>query len=134
MIRALDTVARNRRGFTVIELMIVVALIGILASIAFPLYANIQARARVAKAQADLRALASAAAAYAGHAGSFPTNLNNLTAVTKVNGIAVGPFMRAIPTRPNTTWTTYSYTRLTGGTTVRITTSSSKDGVAIRVP
>src|SRR4029077_20827962 len=62
----------NQRGFTLVELLIVVAIIRVLAPIAVPLYANLQARARIAKAQADTRAIASALSIYMAHCGGLP--------------------------------------------------------------
>ena len=144
------------KGFTLIELMVVVAIIGILSAIAIPLYASMQQKARISRAQADMAVLASAFAAFGSHCGDVPgtiaawpaagapaagatcaatvgsTGPAQLTAaVTDGAGISAGPFMRTVP-QPLATWA-YAYVR-TGTGTFTLTGTSADLAAPIVLP
>jgi prepilin-type N-terminal cleavage/methylation domain-containing protein len=117
---------RNSAGFTLIELMIVVAVIGILAAISIPLYGSVQQRARISKVQADLRAIAAAVSADQAHTGNFPPEI--------AAGQIAGPFLNGVPTLPSggvPTWSTYAYASNANG---MFSLSATGDGTTVAVP
>jgi len=59
-------------AFTLIELLIVVAIIGILAAIAVPNFLNAQLRANIAKVDSDMRTISQAMEMYILDNGSYP--------------------------------------------------------------
>jgi type IV pilus assembly protein PilA len=75
--------ARNQQGFTLIELMIVVVIIGILAAIAIPNYNNLTQRARVAQVKSNMHTLQVACENFSTrNNGSYPAN----AAATTIDG------------------------------------------------
>ena len=64
-----------QQGFTLIELMIVIAIIGILAAIAIPSYQDYTARAQVAEALNMTGGYKTAVAEYYSESGAWPTSI-----------------------------------------------------------
>ena len=96
-----------KKGFTMIELIFVIVILGILASVAIPRLAATREDAEISAAVANLRTLISDASAYYTVKGSFPTGTkwNQITNVPLVNtaGAAIDAANAVATTAPNAT-------------------------------
>jgi general secretion pathway protein G len=80
-------ILKSRKGFTIIELLIVIAVIAILIGIALPKFKGMRDEGNIAKAKGELRTLQTAVESYKIHTNSYPTALGNLNANTTVPNI-----------------------------------------------
>jgi len=69
---------RDRKGFTLIELMIVVAIIAILAAIAIPNFLKFQAKSKQSEARTMLTGVYEAELAYFATENEFSNNMNEI--------------------------------------------------------
>ncbi|HEU4637107.1 MAG TPA: prepilin-type N-terminal cleavage/methylation domain-containing protein [Edaphobacter sp.] len=82
----------DEQGFTLIELMIVMVIIGILAAIAVPMYVQSVRHAREAVLREDLRTLRSAIDSYTVDKQKAPQTLDDLVEAGYIKALPVDPF------------------------------------------
>lgn len=71
-----NTMKRAQQGFTLIELMIVVAIIGILAAVALPAYQDYTTRAKISEVMAAASSCKTGVAEFIQTNGTFPADAN----------------------------------------------------------
>jgi prepilin-type N-terminal cleavage/methylation domain-containing protein len=76
---------KDNKGFTIIELLIVIVVIGILAAIGFVAYGNVTKSARDSDRQADASAIAKKAEEYYASNGQYPANIAAIAALEGVD-------------------------------------------------
>jgi general secretion pathway protein G len=89
---------RSGAGFTLIELMIVMSLIVILASIGLTLYTNSVIRAKESVLKEDLFRMRDAIDQYYADKGKYPVTLDSLVSEKYLRSIPVDPFTNSADT------------------------------------
>ena len=95
---------KNRKGFTLVELVVVIAIIGILAGIAVPRFMEATASARGAKIVADMRTIESAVIIYYAKEGKYPgtsgTIVKDTASATTAGFLGENALLTAWPVPP----------------------------------
>jgi general secretion pathway protein G len=90
---------RTQGGFTLLELMTIIVIIGILVTLAIPSYRGAVVKAREAVLKHDLFTMRDVLDQYRGDQGKYPSSLNDLVESGYLRAVPVDPI-----TSSNSTW------------------------------
>ncbi|MCA5587771.1 MAG: prepilin-type N-terminal cleavage/methylation domain-containing protein [Finegoldia magna] len=88
----LQTLKKKKKGFTLLELLVVLAILAILIAIAIPVYKNQKEKAAITAHNANVRVLETAVESYRQDKGKLPDDINEL---------ATGGYIKSVPAVPS---------------------------------
>ena len=93
--------SRKQGGYTLVELLVVVAIIGLLSAASVVLYNGARVKASYARVATDVLAVADAVSAFQAETGTVLTDVTVLTQKTTLNGQDFGPYLAIYPPQVN---------------------------------
>jgi general secretion pathway protein G len=137
------TLRNIKKGFTLVELLIVIIIIAVLAAIAIPKFSNSSQRSKESSLRANLKLVRNAIDLFRADTGAFPANMAGLTTSTTAGLSAAaaactiaatdwrGPYLQAIPVDPvSGSAMTYGTAAADVGTVKSTATGNGLDGTA----
>jgi general secretion pathway protein G len=124
----MDRKTNNNRGFTLVEILVVVLLLGILAAIVMPRFTNASTDAKRSSLRSSLQAVRGQVELYMLQHGDLPPALSGsdwtaLTEMSTFSGQQQGPYLQAAPINP-----------LNGFSEIETVTTDQVGGSAVSTP
>lgn len=137
------TLRNIKKGFTLVELLIVIIIIAVLAAIAIPKFSNSSQRSKESSLRANLKLVRNAIDLFRADTGAFPATMAGLTTATTAGLSAAaapctiagtdwrGPYLQAVPVDPvSGSAMTYGTAAADVGTVKSSATGNGLDGTA----